>query len=233
MKGSIFLLDDNYSDMFLASKVIENEGYNCTMFTDPHQALEWLLENKPVAIFLDLQMPYASGFDLIPQIRTVPNAENTPLIIMSGKKESHNVTKAIQLGANDYIFKPIDPLVLQEKVRKLNLKEDKEFPEVYLSEQNHKEAFIQKPIELISLSEFGITASTSYDVPVGDIMHLNGLVKEVPDLHNAVVRCLSSEQIERNKFKIQFTFVGLTESVRQKVRTFIRQIWIKTNRRVS
>lgn len=233
MDRKFFLLDDNISDLKVASKVIEKENHVCISFTDATAGMKWLETNIPIAILLDLQMPVISGFELIPKIRKIPNLMHIPLIIMSGKNQSTDVIKAIMLGANDYIVKPIDPLVLLEKIKRLAKSESEEFAEVLLSDQNHKNAIIQQSIELISLSEFGVTALSNVAIQPNEVVKISALQKQIPELDEIVARCTQSDLLGQNKYKVQFTFVGITEPIRQKIRTFMRQVWVQANGRAS
>ena len=122
MKGQVLIIDDSELDIRIINLVLLREGFDCYGFTDHQKGLDWCLENHPQLIFLDIQMPQISGYDMIPLLKAMPNAVTTPIIMVSGKNDVTDVRRAIQAGASDYIIKPVDPLVLQEKIRKSNLR---------------------------------------------------------------------------------------------------------------
>ncbi len=91
MNGSALVIDDNPLDLKVASSIIERSGYACFAFTDYKAGLEWCKENTPQIIFLDLQMPNITGYELIPILKAQPNTSKTPLFIISGKNQIEDV----------------------------------------------------------------------------------------------------------------------------------------------
>ena len=70
----------------------------------------------PDLFILDCQMPVYSGFDLVPIIRRIREHEETPIIFLTSEGTIDNISVAINLGARDFIIKPIDEAILREKV---------------------------------------------------------------------------------------------------------------------
>ena len=63
-------------------------------------------------------MPVLTGFDLVPIIRKIPGHEETPIIFVTSEKTVDSVTVATNLGACDYIIKPIDEVIFRKKIEK-------------------------------------------------------------------------------------------------------------------
>jgi hypothetical protein len=64
MKGQVLIIDDNRMDIKIATNAIERLGFSCFGFEQHQQAIEWLSQNIPNIIILDLQMPKVTGYDL-------------------------------------------------------------------------------------------------------------------------------------------------------------------------
>ncbi|MFN7729288.1 MAG: response regulator [Bdellovibrio sp.] len=230
MKGNILLIDDNIMDLKVAALSIERLGFTCHAYTNYKEALKFSAENKINMIFLDLQMPEISGYDLITLLRQQPQSSLVPIIIISGKNQTDDVRKAITLGANDYIVKPLDPLVIQEKLRKSEPNEKDEFFSVDVSSNSKFSAgYFSKSFRVNSISEFGISAVTDSPILLGESVEATSLSPEIFGSDKVYLRCLSSEMIpESGLYLLQMTFVGMNEKQRQLIRKNCRQLWMNS-----
>lgn len=230
MKGQVLVIDDNPVDLKIVTSSIERTGFACYGFANHQEAMIWLDSNIPQLILLDLQMPTISGYQLIPIFRKLSNAVDVPIIIISGKNQSDDVMKAIKLGANDYVVKPLDPLILQEKVGKLGTKSSSEFHSVDIAESIGIDAFVSKSIKILSLSEFGMKVRFETRVPLGETLEVTGLSIEQFGKDRLLARCLSYNETSDGCFIAQMTFVGMVESQRQVIRQTCRKIWIQNKK---
>lgn len=231
MKGQILLIDDNTMDIKIISSVLERSGYACYGYTNYKQALEWLQYNTPQFIFLDLQMPEITGYELIPILRKLNHILTTPIIIVSGKNQIEDVMKAIKLGANDYIVKPIDPLVLQEKIRQTKAVSSEEFHSVDVGSEEGVKAFFAKPLQIISVSEFGVRILSETQIPPGETIEIAGISNEFFGSERLLLRCLNCERDQSSQlYSMQMTYTGMSETQRQIIRKSCRQIWIQSKK---
>lgn len=227
MKGYVLIIDDNPSDLKVVSKVLSMEDYACATFQNPEEALAWLEENSPRLIILDLMMPQMSGYELIQKLKANPKFEAVPVIIASGKNDLPAVQRAIQLGAYDYIVKPVDVLVLQEKVQKFNTSNPDQFLEIQISHDNLSHAQMRTNIKITSFSEFGMTLISPYPLSNSTIFEIDGLDEGHFGTKKLLVRVISSQPIDSH-FRIQVTYVGAPESLRQAIRKSSRLLWVKS-----
>jgi DNA-binding response OmpR family regulator len=102
---------------------LKNDGYEVISTTDGREALKELEKNLPDLIITDILMPYTSGLELIGIVKSNPS-KNIPIIVLSGLGEEETVMEAFQLGADDFLTKPFNPMELSVRVRRL-LKLDK------------------------------------------------------------------------------------------------------------
>ncbi|WP_430906862.1 response regulator transcription factor [Maribacter sp. 2-571] len=99
---------------------LQKGGYEVAHVTDGKQVKEHLGEDIPDIIVSDIMMPYFSGIELIDYVRNELDSK-VPIIIISSAGNEENVLSAFELGANDFISKPVSPSELLVRVaRELN-----------------------------------------------------------------------------------------------------------------
>ena len=90
--------------------------YKVYTLPQPEKLTDLLKIVTPDLFLLDLQMPVVSGFDLVPIIRNTTGHEDTPIVFLTSEATNDNIFVAVQLGACDYIVKPVDDAILLTKV---------------------------------------------------------------------------------------------------------------------
>ena len=80
------------------------------------KALRLLEENKVNIIFLDWNMPEMDGLDFLKKIKSMPDYQNIPIIMVTSEAAKYNVIEALDAGATDYIIKPIQEKTFRQKV---------------------------------------------------------------------------------------------------------------------
>ncbi len=116
MKTKILLVDDEQDIVeFLQYNLIQ-EGFDVITAYEGKEALAKLNE-KPNLIILDIMMPVLDGYEVCKKIRVTPGFEHTPVIFLTAKSGEVNEILGLELGANDYIQKPISPKKLVARVK--------------------------------------------------------------------------------------------------------------------
>ena len=85
-------------------------GYNVVVARDGEQVFTEIAKKKPDLILLDLLLPKKNGFDVLSDIRTNPELQLIPVIILSNLGEDSEIKRALELGANDYFVKSQHPI---------------------------------------------------------------------------------------------------------------------------
>ncbi|SNR47202.1 Response regulator receiver domain-containing protein [Maribacter sedimenticola] len=120
MGKHVLLADD---DQLLASLLnfrLKKGGYEVHHSSNGREVKEYLTKQRPDIIVSDIMMPYFSGIELIDFVRNDLKL-STPIIIISSAGNEQNVLSAFELGANDFITKPVSPTELLVRVaRELN-----------------------------------------------------------------------------------------------------------------
>lgn len=117
MKKKILVIDDELSICLLLKNFL-SQDYDVFSFNDAFEALDWLEQNLPELIICDIQMPKMEGYELLTKIRMRGFTKHTPIIMLSAKAESKDRIKCYQLGAQDFLIKPFNPVELEELVKK-------------------------------------------------------------------------------------------------------------------
>lgn len=118
----MLLVDDNQDHRFLtkrALKPLENEGrLRVLTAEDGEDAYKMLKEGiAPALVLLDIKMPRRDGFTLLQDVRADPGMKGLLVVMFSSSENRADVERARQLGADDYVTKPLDAREFQEKVR--------------------------------------------------------------------------------------------------------------------
>lgn len=228
MRGDVLIIDDNEVDLKVVSTVLDTSGYASFAFQDYREGVEWIEKSRPVMIFLDLNLTEMTGYELIPFFRRHAHTADIPILIISGKNQVDDVKKAISLGASDYVVKPLDILVLQEKIRKIGSSGENEFSSVIIQRKDHQSIQLTRPMRLVALSEFGAKILTEEKIPQGGTFEIGGLHPELFAMKKLWARCLSSALlVDGSGYEIQVSFVGLTEAQRRVLRQACRSLWIQ------
>jgi len=113
---TLLLVDDSDDDAFFFTRIIHKSGASCSVQHLPNgaQALQFLqhvlrsrFEGLPQVIFLDLKLPVLNGFEVLEWIRAQTFPPEMRVIILSGSERQEDKDRAAQLGATDYLVKPI------------------------------------------------------------------------------------------------------------------------------
>lgn len=117
MADHILIVDDDAVVLALLSKVIRSNGLNAEAVDSAEKALEMLKDHPYDLILMDVNMRGMDGFSAVETIRG--KGIRTPIIIVSGRKEDFDTLYGLDVGADDYITKPFNPVTLGAKVKAL------------------------------------------------------------------------------------------------------------------
>ncbi len=121
----IVLVEDNEDDIFFMRRALKGAGITAPMqvLTDGQQASDYLAGAgrgarvggpAPLVVFLDLKLPYCTGFEVLEAMRRQGTLENTQVVILTSSPEERDRRRARELGASAYLVKPPTPGMLKE-----------------------------------------------------------------------------------------------------------------------
>ena len=114
---AILLVDDREENLLALEAVLSPTGCRLVSARSGDEALRALLKDDFAVILLDVQMPGLDGFETAELIRARERSRSVPIIFVTAiSKEPHNVFRGYETGAVDYLFKPVDAVVLRSKV---------------------------------------------------------------------------------------------------------------------
>ncbi|TVR78534.1 MAG: DNA-binding response regulator [Chitinophagaceae bacterium] len=115
----ILLVDDEEDILEFIKYNLEKEGYEVATALNGKQSLEIAKKLKPHLIILDIMMPEMDGIETCRELRTMPEFKNTLIAFLTARNEDYSQIAGFDVGADDYITKPIKPRVLVGRVKAL------------------------------------------------------------------------------------------------------------------
>src|SRR5262249_32846270 len=105
--ASILIADDDPNARFMLREFLEEEGYRVTEAENGVQALALYQEAYPSLVLLDAMMPSPDGFQVCSEIQMFPQRKRAPVLMITGLDDQASVDRAFEVGAVDYVTKPI------------------------------------------------------------------------------------------------------------------------------
>ncbi|RMG21669.1 MAG: response regulator, partial [Deltaproteobacteria bacterium] len=113
----ILLVDDSLSVRTHLSRILRSNGWEVRVAADGRAALEQALTNSFDLVLTDLEMPRMHGFDLMERLRAEPRYAGIPIVVLSSRAGRKHRERARQLGAADFLAKPVNRDVLLARLR--------------------------------------------------------------------------------------------------------------------
>lgn len=115
----ILIADDNQQNRELVEAYLSDEDYIIEMANDGQHALKQVDDFQPDLILLDIMMPKMSGFEVCQQLKTRPETRSIPVLMITALRDTADIEKAIDAGADDFLSKPVNRVELKTRVRSL------------------------------------------------------------------------------------------------------------------
>src|SRR5215470_11326004 len=112
--AAILIADDDPNARFMLREFLEEEGYRVVEAEDGTQALQLYDETYPALVLLDAMMPSPDGFQVCEEIQQLPGRKRSPVLMITGLDDQPSVDRAFEVGAVDYVTKPIHWAVLRQ-----------------------------------------------------------------------------------------------------------------------
>ena len=114
--GRLLVVDDNKVNRLLLGRSLEQQGHAVEMAENGRQALE-MMHSKPFdLVLMDIEMPEMDGYQALEKITSDLQLRDIPIIITSALEELNSVVKCIEMGAEDYLTKPVNPALLKARI---------------------------------------------------------------------------------------------------------------------
>ncbi|GAA0878998.1 response regulator transcription factor [Algoriphagus jejuensis] len=124
-KIKVLVVDDEPDIVEILKYNLQKEGYDVATAEDGIKAVKTAAKFQPDVILLDIMMPNQDGVETCLQIRQIPELKNTFIIFLTARMEEYSEVAAFDVGADDYITKPIKPRALMSRISALFRRESK------------------------------------------------------------------------------------------------------------
>ncbi len=115
--GFILAVDDLQENRELVARYLSRSGHFVVTAANGEEALSTLGESDVDVVLLDLVMPGMDGREVLRRIKEHPEYRATPVIVISGRQDMDGIIECIEAGADDYLFKPFNPVLLQARIK--------------------------------------------------------------------------------------------------------------------
>ena len=142
--GTILAVDDTAENLDLLGRYLTRSGHQVLTASNGAEALEVLANNSIDTVLLDLIMPGMDGNEVLTRIKANPDWRAIPVIVISGRQDMEGIITCIEAGADDYLFKPFNPVLLQARIKAgLERKRWHDLEDQYRQQLERNEAFIR------------------------------------------------------------------------------------------
>jgi adenylate cyclase len=114
--GRILVVDDDPLNRKLLAKSLEREGHEVHAAGGGTECLETLRTTPIDVVLLDILMPDLDGFEVLERLKADPELHHVPVVMISGLEDIESVVRCIEMGAEDFLPKPFDPVILRARV---------------------------------------------------------------------------------------------------------------------
>lgn len=117
MADTVLIVDDDTAVTKMLCKVMKSNNLDSDTAESGEEAIQKLMQNRYALILLDINLHGIDGFEVIERLRS--HGIRTPIIIVSGRKEDYDTLYGLDIGADDYVTKPFNPVTLGAKAKAL------------------------------------------------------------------------------------------------------------------
>jgi adenylate cyclase len=114
--GRLLVVDDNATNRVILDRRLKSQGHDVYLAKNGTEALEMLADNDFDLVLLDILMPQVNGFDVLVRMKSSEAMRDIPVIMISALSEMDVVVRCIEAGAEDYLPKPFNPVMLKARI---------------------------------------------------------------------------------------------------------------------
>ncbi len=171
----VLVVDDDPVNLRVIETILTTEKYDLVTVTSGSKALEILLTQKWDLVISDVMMPNMSGYELVRTIRQQFSITELPVLLLTARSQPQDIENGFLSGANDYVTKPVDALVLRSRVRALtdvkqSVQERLRMEAAWLQAQIHPHFLFNTLNAIITLSEIDLERSNKLIEALSDFL---------------------------------------------------------------
>ncbi|MBW3631087.1 MAG: response regulator [Gemmatimonadetes bacterium] len=135
LRGTLLVVDDVESNRDVLSRRLERQGYDVATAESGKEALDMMRAHHYELVLLDIMMPEMDGYEVLRRLKADDDLQHIPVIMISALSEMESVARCIEMGAEDYLPKPFNPILLKARIGASLEKKRARDREVYLFQQ--------------------------------------------------------------------------------------------------
>lgn len=202
----VLIIDDHATTRLLCKKFLQNAGYDVIEAENGRKGVEAFEQQQIDLVLTDVNMPEMDGFMVCNHIRLNPKGHDIPIIVMTSQDDVDSITKALEVGATDFIIKPIKWIILVHRLGYLlraydnflklrhnqqSLKKAQRIAHLGNGEWNVKDGDMQWSDEIYNILELDPNNHTSNAQQLNDLIHVDDRNRVQTKLNQAIETCNS------------------------------------------
>src|SRR5437763_4040035 len=175
--GSILVVDDDPVVCSLMRATLERDGFNVIEAGDGAEGCRLYAEHRPDLLLVDIVMPRMDGYELCRELRSRPESAYVPIVVSTSLDDLPSIARAYDAGATDFIPKPLNWLVLNQRVRYI-LRASRAFDELRRNQERLIAA--KEAAEAANRSKSECLANMSHELrtPLNAIIGFSGMMSD-------------------------------------------------------
>lgn len=221
--GRILVVDDDPDILKISERVLSTAGHIVFVAEDAMRALDYLNSIEFDLLISDANMPLYNGFEMVKTIRGNPKFADLSIAMLTGLRDRRDVERAMKMGVDDYIVKPLDPLIFLQKVSALFSKRPpKKYPEIHLNDSPLSTAKAHVDVRVLTVSELGAHIATKIHLKPGAMIDLTSEFFVMLGVAPPPMKVLTVElDPATQEYKAHLIFLGAREAFLQKIRRWL------------
>ncbi len=230
-RGTVLVVDDDPVNLRLLSDILADEPFEVTFAADGQMALDQVRITSPDLILLDAQMPVMDGFEVCARLKADPETANITILFMTGLTDSASRRRGFELGAVDYLTKPVERdeltarlhthIALRRALRELhekNLALERELAERIRAERQR--ANLQQ--QIIEAQQSRLLELSTPIIPISDRILVMPLIGTMDEKRAEHVRAQALARASRSRADVMiFDITGMTQVDREFARAIV------------